>query len=113
MAAADIVGEPHVNGHELPTALWRRIDLCQGHPTGHVLGQTRVALRLVERAPLDAGARREVFHTSMLSWVGCHFDSFERGIRGPLDSGHRRSSATGRAPRNSWTQQRQTSSASG
>ncbi|MFE5670113.1 HD domain-containing phosphohydrolase [Agromyces sp. NPDC056523] len=78
MPAVDIVGEPRVHRHELLAALSRGIDLCMGQPMGHVLGQTYIALRLAERAGLDADERREVFHTSMLSWAGCHVDSLEQ-----------------------------------
>ncbi|MCD2443571.1 LuxR C-terminal-related transcriptional regulator [Agromyces sp. SYSU K20354] len=78
MAAADTVGEPRVHRHELLAALSRGIDLCMGQPMGHTLGQTYIALLLAERAGLDADARREVFHTSMLAWAGCHVDSLEQ-----------------------------------
>ena len=78
MATADTVGEPHVHRHELLAALSRGIDLCMGQPMGHTLGQTYISLVLAERAGLDADERREVFHTSMLSWAGCHVDSLEQ-----------------------------------
>ncbi|MFE5408575.1 HD domain-containing phosphohydrolase [Microbacterium sp. NPDC056569] len=67
-----------VHRHELLAALSRGIDLCMGQPIGHIAGQTYIALRLAERFGLDAEERREVFHTSMLAWVGCHVDSYEQ-----------------------------------
>ncbi len=78
MVAVEDVGAPPVHRHELLTALSRGIDLCMGQPMGHTLGQTCIALRLAERAGLDDDARREVFHTSMLAWAGCHVDSLEQ-----------------------------------
>lgn len=78
MAASGSAGEPRVHRHELLAALSRGIDLCMGQPMGHTLGQTYIALLLAERAGLDADARREVFHTSMLAWAGCHVDSLEQ-----------------------------------
>lgn len=78
MVAVDDVGGPSVHRHELLAALSRGIDLCMGQPMGHILGQTFIALRLAERAGLDEAARREVFHTSMLAWSGCHVDSLEQ-----------------------------------
>lgn len=78
MVAVDDVGGPPVHRHELLAALSRGIDLCMGQPMGHILGQTFIALRLAERVGLDEAARREVFHTSMLAWSGCHVDSLEQ-----------------------------------
>lgn len=79
MASADDVGaDATVHRHELLAALSRGIDLCMGQPIGHTVGQTYIALRLADRAGLDGDARRDVFHTSMLAWAGCHVDSLEQ-----------------------------------
>lgn len=79
MAPADAAGaDDAVHRHELLAALSRGIDLCMGRPIGHIAGQTYIALRLAERFGLDPDERLEVFHTSMLAWVGCHVDSYEQ-----------------------------------
>jgi HD-GYP domain-containing protein (c-di-GMP phosphodiesterase class II) len=63
---------------ELLGALSLGSDLGMGHPMEHALRQTFLAVRLAERAGIDPAARREVAHSSLLAWVGCHIDAYEQ-----------------------------------
>src|SRR5438046_8979900 len=53
-------------------------DLGMGQPMEHVLRQSLIALRLAERLGLDDAERRVVYYVSLLSWVGCDVDAYEK-----------------------------------
>ena len=63
---------------ELLAVLSLGADLGLGQPLEHVLRECLIALRLAERAGLDAPARGVVCHTALLTWVGCHVDAYEQ-----------------------------------
>src|SRR6201993_1611060 len=76
---------------ELVAALSLGIDLGFGQPMEHVLRQCLISLRLAERLDLDEKQRADVYYTSLLINVGCHFDAYEqaKGVGGdnPQKSG--------------------------
>jgi HD-GYP domain-containing protein (c-di-GMP phosphodiesterase class II) len=73
-----LTGRPSTRLAELVAALSLGIDLGFGQPMEHVLRQCLIALRLAERAGLDAESRSDVYYTSLLLGVGCHTDAHEQ-----------------------------------
>jgi HD-GYP domain-containing protein (c-di-GMP phosphodiesterase class II)/DNA-binding CsgD family transcriptional regulator len=53
-------------------------DLGMGLPMEHVLRQCLIAMRLADRAGLDAADHGVVYYTALLAWVGCHVDAYEQ-----------------------------------
>jgi len=51
-------------------------DLGMGQPMEHVMRQSLIALRLAERLGLDETTRAVVYYVGLISWVGCHVDSY-------------------------------------
>jgi HD-GYP domain-containing protein (c-di-GMP phosphodiesterase class II) len=63
---------------ELVASLSLAMDLGLGQPMEHVLRATCLALRLGEQAGLDEQERTAVYYCGLLTWVGCHGDSYEQ-----------------------------------
>src|SRR6478672_5615573 len=64
---------------ELVAALSLATDLGLGLPQEHVLRQTVIASRLAAAAGFDDEQKTDVYHASLLAWVGCVSDSYEMG----------------------------------
>src|SRR5215217_2188946 len=63
---------------ELVATLSLGTDLGLGQPMEHVLRQCLIALRLGERLGLDESARRVLYYSGLLAWVGCFTDAYEQ-----------------------------------
>jgi hypothetical protein len=61
-------------------ALAYATDLATGHSRDFALRSCVLAMRLAERAGLDDGMRRAVYHQALLRYIGCNADS-HRGER--------------------------------
>jgi len=63
---------------ELLAVLSLGADLGMNQPMEHVLRQSQIALRLGELLGFDEAARASLYHSSLIVWVGCHIDAYER-----------------------------------
>ena len=63
---------------ELVATLSLGTDLGLGQPMEHVLRQCLIALRLGEHLGLDVAARRTLYYSGLLAWVGCFTDAYEQ-----------------------------------
>ena len=63
---------------ELVATISLGTDLGLGQPMEHVIRQTVIALRMGDLLGLDQAARRVVYYSGLLAWVGCHTDAYEQ-----------------------------------
>jgi HD-GYP domain-containing protein (c-di-GMP phosphodiesterase class II) len=70
-----------VRSGELFAALSLALDLGTGEPFEHALRTCLIGLELCDRLDLGAGARRDVYHLSLLHSIGCTADSPEAAAR--------------------------------
>ncbi|MGA7205533.1 MAG: HD domain-containing phosphohydrolase [Specibacter sp.] len=62
---------------EILAALSLAIDLGLGQPMEHMLRGTLLGLRLAGLAGVEPAAEGRIYYANLLSWIGCHADSFE------------------------------------
>ncbi|UYM05683.1 HD domain-containing phosphohydrolase [Solicola gregarius] len=76
-ADRSVSGSPPTRRAELLAALSLAIDLGLGQPMEHMLRACVLGTRIAQRIELDQAQQDRVFYATLVSWIGCHADSYD------------------------------------
>ncbi|MDN5855861.1 MAG: LuxR family transcriptional regulator, partial [Actinomycetia bacterium] len=72
-----VPGVPPTRRAELLAALSLAIDLGLGQPMEHMLRSCVLGTRVTRLLGLDQAQQERIYYATLLSWIGCHADSYE------------------------------------